>query len=293
MMYILSLAGWSQDHNLVRDIPFIIILVLIFAFTISLSYQVKRERTNRLRVEKLLDELETSHRQLKTYAEQVAEMATIEERNRLARDIHDSLGHYLTAISIQLDKALAFRERDPKEAELSVSNAKRLAGEALQDTRSSVSALRSTPQPFSLVEKLDNLLQYMCTERFAIELKIEGNEAGFSRQSLTTLYRAVQEGLTNIQKHAQATQATMRLTFGTQQADLLISDNGIGFNPDHLDLNGQHYGLRGVRERLEPIRGSFKLDSSPGKGTILFISVPRNPLELDDNRINALERNDD
>jgi signal transduction histidine kinase len=104
-----------------------------------------------------------------------------------------------------------------------------------------VTALRNAPQPFSIVEKLKNLTKYMSTDSFFIELQIEGQEEGFSRQSLTTLFRAAQEGLTNIQKHAKATHIIIKLSFGTLQADLLISDNGIGFNPNNVDLNGQHY----------------------------------------------------
>ncbi|MHB8986985.1 MAG: histidine kinase, partial [Eubacteriales bacterium] len=115
--------AWSDGHKPARDVTFFVIFALTAAFIFSLNCQARRERANRLRVEKLLSELEVSHRQLKDYAEKVAEMATIEERNRLARDIHDSLGHYLTIINVQLEKALAFRSRDPEEADRSVLNA--------------------------------------------------------------------------------------------------------------------------------------------------------------------------
>ncbi|MHB1043427.1 MAG: sensor histidine kinase [Eubacteriales bacterium] len=268
--------AWSDGHKPARDVTFFVIFALTAAFIFSLNCQARRERANRLRVEKLLSELEVSHRQLKDYAEKVAEMATIEERNRLARDIHDSLGHYLTIINVQLEKALAFRSRDPEEADRSVWNAKHLAGEALKDIRRSVRALRNARQPFSLIEDLTGLVKNMCSDQLFVDLKIEGSEEGFSEQSLIALFRAAQEGLTNIQKHANATQAVVNLEFGAQQAGLYIADNGRGFNPGNLEREGDHYGLHGVRERLELVRGSIDLESAPGKGTKLYFSVPKN-----------------
>ncbi len=273
-----------REHNL----TFFLTYSVALAFVFSIAYMIKRERTNRLQAEKLLHELEESHRQLQTYADQVAELATIEERNRLARDIHDSLGHYMTVINVQLEKAIVFRDRNPDEADEAVRESKRLASEALQEVRRSVSALRSTAGPFSLTEALQELVDNMnAAGQFTIALDIQGNEAGYSRQTLSTLYRAAQEGLTNIQKHAQASQVTVRVRLNAQEADLSIADNGQGFDPAILaEMKGKsHYGLQGVRERLELIRGSLKLESVPGKGTSLFITVPKNPLALVGERV--------
>ncbi len=266
----------NKNGDMTRDLIF----GLILAFILSMAYQAKRERDNRLRVEKLLRELEVSHRQLQDYTEKVAELTIIEERNRLARDIHDSLGHYLTVINVQLEKAMAFRDRNPQTSDQAVIDAKRLAGEALQDIRRSVGALRNTQEPFSLIQAVTGLVNNLRSSRLSIELEIDGCEEGFSQQSLITLYRAAQEGLTNIQKHAQAGGAAVNIKFDGQQASLFIVDNGQGFDPDVPDKEGPHYGLQGVRERLELIRGSIELESAPGKGTKLLITVPRNPLNM-------------
>ena len=267
--------SWPGQHNdMTRDYIF----VLILAFILTMAYQAKRERANRLRVEKLLSELETSHRQLQDYAEKVAELATIEERNRLARDIHDSLGHYLTVINVQLEKAIAFRDRNQQEADQAVRDSKRLASEALQDVRRSVSALRNTQETFPLIQSVTGLVNNLRSGKLSIELEIEGSEEGFSQQSLMTLYRAAQEGLTNIQKHSQASCAVVSFKFNDQLASLCIVDNGQGVDADILGADGTHFGLKGVRERLELIHGSLELESAPGKGMKLFITVPKNPL---------------
>ncbi|MFZ5642878.1 MAG: sensor histidine kinase [Bacillota bacterium] len=276
----IELIDRLKEHDLSKDLLFFIILLLVLAFIFSMARQAKRERVNRLRVEKILRELEVSHRQLQDYAEKVAELATIEERNRLARDIHDSLGHYLTVINIQLEKAMAFRDINPQAADQAVRDAKRIAGEALQDTRRSVGALRKTQEPFSLVQALTGLVSNLQNSQLSIGLEIDGCEEGFSQQLLMTLYRAAQEGLTNIQKHAEADCAEINIKFNDRQASLCIIDNGRGFDPGVPEKGGPHYGLQGVRERLELARGSFELESSPGKGTKLLITIPRNPLTL-------------
>jgi signal transduction histidine kinase len=267
-----------DEPTFIFDLTFAMMLLLIF----SIAYLIRQERTSRFKAEKLLGDLETSHGQLQEYAEQVAELATIEERNRLAREIHDSLGHYMTVINVQLEKAIAFRDRNPQEADEAVGAAKHLAGQALKDIRRSVGTLRSSPEQFSLAESLNELVGYMESSQFSVELDIEGDEAGFSRQSLTTLYRAAQEGLTNIQKHAQASQATVQVRLEGDEAKLYIIDNGRGFDPTVMEnnKNGSHYGLQGIRERLELIRGSLSLESGPNQGTTLFVTVPKNPLLL-------------
>ena len=111
-------------------------------FMAGLTQLTKREQEARTRSEALLGELTEAHRQLQLYAEQASELATTQERNRLAREIHDSLGHYLTIINVQLESAQALRSRDADRADRAVGEAKRLASEALADVRRSVAALR-------------------------------------------------------------------------------------------------------------------------------------------------------
>ena len=283
-MYLFGRARFDGEPPGAHEEPnfiFPIIVSLTFTFIISMAYLVRQEKQSRLQAEQLLRELEVSHQHLQDYAEKVADLATTEERNRLAREIHDSLGHYMTVINVQLEKAIAFRDRNPQEAEQAVRDAKHLAGEALKDVRRSVGALRSAPE-FSLSESLRELVHTLKSDQLAIELKIEGEETGFSRQSLMTLYRAAQEGLTNIQKHAGANQVQVRVRLEDQQASLIIDDNGQGFDSTILNhlKEKSHYGLQGIRERLELIRGSFVLESQPNEGTRLCVTVPKNPLAL-------------
>jgi signal transduction histidine kinase len=279
-------SNWVSDpNNLQSDMVFLLAL----GFTLAVGQVLVRERGSRTRSESLYAELEEvhqdleeAHQQLRLYAGQVEELATAKERNRLAREIHDGLGHYLTIINVQLEKALSYRDRNPQEEEQAVRDAKRLASEALQDVRHSVSTLRAADEAFILTPALDILVERLRSAQLIVELRIEGREEGYSQQALMALYRAAQEGLTNIQKYAHAALATLEVHFGEVSASLRLSDDGLGFDPVQLSAlrpgREGSYGLQGVRERLELVGGTVRVESSPGQGTSLDATVPKDPL---------------
>jgi signal transduction histidine kinase len=277
--HLLTTPDWlSNPYEIHSDFLFVLALV----FTLALVHVLMREKASRTRNERLLAALEEAHRQLRIYAEQAEELATTKERNRLTRDIHDSLGHYLTIINMQLEKALVFRERNQEEADQAVRDAKRLASEALQDVRHSVSTLRAMQEAFVLVPAITELVERVRSDQLSIELRIEGCEDGYSKQGLMSLFRAAHEGLTNMQRYAGASSAQVELQFGEDCATLCLRDNGQGFELETLATlrvgwEGG-YGLQGVQERLELVGGSMQLESGPGKGACLCVTVPRDPM---------------
>jgi signal transduction histidine kinase len=271
------------------ELHYLVLFTVGIVLVITIARVVSKEKASRTRAEELLAELEVSHRQLKEYAGQVAELATTRERNRLARDIHDTLGHYLTVINVQLEKAQVFRDKKPAEADQAVSDAKRLASEALKDVRRSVGALRTTQELPEFTPSLNELVEHVQSESCTVELNMEGDEDSFSKQKLLVLYRAVQEGLTNIQRHAGASHIWIDLHFEKQEAILILRDNGQGFDPAKWQQAqpGQDsgYGLQGVQERLELIGGSLQVESAPGMGTTLRITLPNNGYMQTDDRL--------
>jgi len=273
---------WYLNQEWVSDL---LIFSIGLVFAISMARVVSDEESSRTRAEKLLGDLEVSHQKLKAYAAQAAGLAAAEERNRLARDIHDSLGHYLTVINVQLEKAIAFRQRRPAEAEQAVWDAKRSAKEALQDVRQSVAALHNSQEIFSLAGALADLVEGMENGHLAIRLQIEGDEAGFSKLALMSLYRAAQEGLTNIRKHAHASRVVMKVALNEDEASLYVGDDGQGFETGVLnDLPSnrtERFGLQGLQERLELVGGSMKVESRPNQGAHLFVTIPNKPLAVD------------
>jgi signal transduction histidine kinase len=251
-------------------------------FLLAMARVVSLEKASRMRAERLLEEVARSHQQLTVYAEQVAELATLKERNRIARDIHDGLGHALMAINVQLEKALVYHERSPQEAVQAVGAAKQVAKEALQEVRSSVHTLRVNQEPFSCTRSISFLIQQLRKNQFSVDYHAEGDEAYFSQEIGMTLYRVAQEGFTNIQKHAHAGKIQVTLQFDEQEARLRIHDNGWGFDPERIQQQAAEgaggYGLQGMQERIALVNGRLQLESSPHYGTLLLVAIPKTGL---------------
>jgi signal transduction histidine kinase len=201
---------------------------------------------------------------------QVAELATVSERNRLSRDLHDSLGHHLTVIAVQLQKATAFRERDPAAADQALEDARLSTRYALEDVRQSVGTLRDGTESFALGPALRTLVARVDDGRFTVSLSIDGDETRFGRPTLVALYRAAQEGLTNASRHAEATAVSVRVSLDEAAASLVVADDGRGFQRAEPG-----FGLRGMDERLALVGGSLEVSSSPGSGTRLLVTIPR------------------
>ncbi len=269
--------AWYANDSLTSTIVFTLILV----FMMVMARSIHDDEASRHHTEELLADLEVSHRQLQVYADQIAELAVMEERNRLARDIHDSVGHYLTVVNIQLEKALALRHQKPDEAELAIQEAKHAAGEALRDVRRSVGALRNSDANFSLTDELQSLVKGLEGGGIQVSISFEGDERDYPRMTLMALYRATQEGLTNIQKHAQAQNINLKVYLGQQEGMITLQDDGRGFIttdlPELVSASPQSFGLQGIQERLELVGGQLTIHSDPDQGTELVVWVPKEP----------------
>ena len=239
-------------------------------FVVVFTRIAVNERQARAEVERLVTEVGEANRKLREYAAQVDELATVRERNRLAREIHDSLGHYLTVVNVQIEAARAVI--DDRERSLDVlKKAQTLTQDGLAEVRRSVAALRSTTAEHQPLSRLLELLVNECRSAgIDTRLAIEGVPRELSSQVELTLYRAAQEGLTNVRKHAHATNVTLMLDY--QKADairLRIQDDGIGGC-----AGGKGFGLLGVRERALLVGGEVNIDTSDDGGFILEVNVP-------------------
>ncbi|GAB7184528.1 signal transduction histidine kinase ComP [Kitasatospora sp. Ki12] len=279
--YTLWVPRWWVRAEYVSDL---LMFGLALALAGSMAAVAVREQQARARLEGVLAELEDSHEQLAAYALRVAELSTADERNRVAREIHDSLGHHLTAVAIQLEKAEAFRELDPPASAKAVSDARWSAGRALTEVRESVSALRDA-RPFSLTRALADLVRHFGDDRMTVTLQVTGDEAGYGAEPLTALYRAAQEALTNAQRHGRATRIDVTAAYGEVAARLVVADNGRGFAAVPTDRpGGTGFGIRGMRERVELLGGRVDIDGQPtpreAGGAVVTVTVPRCPIPV-------------
>lgn len=255
-----------------------VLFCLACAGSISMAETASLEQESRRRAEALLEEVRRAHQQLHHYSEQIATLAATEERNRVARELHDSLGHSLTAIHLQLEKALLYFECNPQEARQALSDSRDEAHTALQEVRRSVRALRTDETLFSCVRAVALLVNQLRRNGLAVDYVVEGSEEHFSRQSRLTLYRVAQESFTNIIRHADASTVAVCLQFG-EEACLRIRDDGVGFDASawlgQQTTHRESFGLQGIQERMRLVGGTMRLESTPEQGAQLTATVSR------------------
>lgn len=239
-----------------------------FAFTSVFTIITKQALLAREQSEKLRLELEVANQKLQAYAAQIEELATTRERNRVAREIHDGVGHYLTVVKTQLDAAAGLISSDTARARTNIEKAARLTAEALDDVRRSVSSLKTDAARTPLAEAVRQLASL--GEPVATVTTL-GTPRSLPPATEHALFRATQEGLTNIRKHARATNALITLDFRDERTVRLeLSDNGVGAN----GTNGDGFGLRGLTERLALLNGTVTAGNRLEGGFALRIEVP-------------------
>lgn len=242
-----------------------LLLILVLILVLLLVNALLTERQRR-------DELAAAHAQLRRYALQVEQLAMVQERNRIGREIHDSLGHALTALNLQLEGALKLWQTHPNRSYSFLQTAKTLGSEALQAVRQAVAATRSDPlQGKPLPEAIASLVQeFQRTTQIQPLCQIQ-LETSLPLDLSTALYRIIQEALTNICKHAQATQMQIQLQEQPTQLILTIQDNGRGFEPEQ---NPTGFGLQGMRERAMALGGQVDLESRFDQGCRITVWLP-------------------
>ena len=203
-LYALVVLLWAIPYGLDAGVEAFLNFAAAFAFTSVFTLITRLALDARKREEALRHELEIANEQLRAHAAQAGELATTRERNRVAREIHDGVGHYLTVVKTQLDAAAALIPTQPERGREAVIKAAKLTAEALEDVRRSVGALRTDvarpPLPDALCE--------LATHGEPVPTRaIEGAPRPLAPGIEHTLYRAAQEGLTNIRKHARATRS--------------------------------------------------------------------------------------
>ena len=225
-----------------------------------------------LGVHKSQQKLAIAHAQLQEYALQVEGQAALQERNRIAREIHDSIGHSLTAQTILLENVLLFWEQDAERAKAYLLDAKESSYQALKDVSRAVAALRDSPQTDKpLPAAITELVHKVCQSTpMTPACEINVTTPLSDDLSLAT-YRIVQEALTNVVKHSQATQLSVQLSTKPQSLYVQVLDNGKGFDPSK---NTTGFGLRGMKERAIALGGTFQVWSAPGAGCRISVILP-------------------
>jgi signal transduction histidine kinase len=266
----------------------------LFSFGITLIFvlllvnSLINERQGRRR-------LTAAHEQLYQYSLQIEDQATLQERNRIARDIHDSLGHLLTTQIVLLQNVELSLRSNLEDARLFLAQSREIGANALKELRQSISLLRTDPlQGKTLEEAIAQLVDNLS--------RISNIQPTYSFDVPTSLphriqvgvYRVVEEALTNVHKYSQASQVTIHLGLISSQINgldldtavkadselfqvnsccliLKIEDNGVGF---HVEQNATGFGLRGMQERVVSLGGQLQITSQPEAGCQVLLTLP-------------------
>jgi signal transduction histidine kinase len=219
-------------------------------------------------------DLQSAHRQLQSYTAQAEELAVLEDRNQLARNLHDSVTQTIFSMRLTAEAANMLLDQNSGRVGSELDRLQTLAKSALGEMRSLIFELRPTAvTELGLIPALRHHI--MTLERqygLIVDLQVSG-EPHLSELEAQRLFRISQEALNNVVKHSQTEKACLTLRFDASRIYLLVEDQGLGFDPETFDTAEDHMGLAGLQERVDAMGGLLTIDSQPGQGTRVKVEV--------------------
>lgn len=258
-----------------------IIMVLVALLTMLIpgwliTHLMTQQRQQRAALAAAAEEQARTNEQLVHYAASLEELTISRERNRLARELHDTLAHSLSAVTVQLGAVDMLWESNPDAAKALLTQADESARDGLDEARRALQALRASPlEDLGLVLALEALANEAAA-RTSAKLHLDMPDVGLillEPHIEQSIYRVAQEALENCVRHAEAKTLWVTLIHSAKQLQLRIRDDGQGFDPSHPAPSG-HYGVAGMKERASVIGGTLQVESSLGEGTTVQLVVP-------------------
>ena len=219
------------------------------------------------------NQLVEANKKLQKYALTSEKLAQTQERNRLARELHDTLAHTLSSTSVQLEAIKALFDRDPDHAKILLAQTLENTKSGLAETRRALVDLRTSElEAYGLTQAIRNL-GLSAAERggFNVQFNLDKGLDVLPDDVSHSIYRTVQEAFENILRHSNASQASVKLFTEDNQIRLVIQDDGKGFQPEKIKKD--RLGIQGMRERVEMLGGTFDINSEPNKGTEIDICL--------------------
>ncbi len=226
--------------------------------------------------------LAQANEQLARYALTQEQLAISQERNRLARDLHDTLAHYISGLVLELEGTRLLWDINNIEARTTLDGAISTARTGLVETRRALQALRSTPLvDLGLSGAIRDLAENATARNeWQLQLNLPASPIVLPATVDEVIYRVVQEGLTNIERHAEASIVRLSMTIENDVLQLQLEDNGCGFVPAAVDLSSS-FGLMGMQERVALVGGTLCVESVIGYGTKLSLVLDDTKLATD------------
>ncbi len=245
------------------------IVFLAVGYVISLIMQRQREQRQSL-IE--------ANRQVRHYAATLEQLAVTQERNRMSRELHDTLAHTLSGLAVQLEAARSLWHSSPERSYVMLEDALLATRSGLTESRKAIQSLRASPlEDLGLTLALRNLAESAASRSgAALNLEIPANLEKLAPDVEQCLFRVAQESLENIVRHAEARHITVQLMRAGPCLILSVSDDGRGFDPAQVDPE-KHFGLKGLRERVAMFTGNLEIHSQAGHGTTIRLTLEQAP----------------
>ncbi len=263
------LLGWNSISDWLIYVAPMAFFMMVYISTFIRQAQARMHAVN------LLSELEAAHRQLAAYADQVESLTLSTERQRMARELHDTLAQGLAGLILQLEALEGYLSQgDSATAVHIAAQARDRARAALSDARQAIDDLRLRPAPESLPDAIrEEARRFSSATGIPCAVTLPPNLA-LSASTAEHVLRCITEGLTNIARHARASNASVAVAIHDGSATIQVQDNGTGFDPGAGAEQAGHYGLLGLRERARLAGGTLEVKSAPGAGTTLLLCLP-------------------
>lgn len=268
MIKYVYLIYYKFNYSNVSQLSFFLMVNILIIVITGFAQHNKEEKEKK---DKLYKELLDANRQLKLYTQEIKRLSIVEERNRIARDIHDTLGHKMTALIMQLQMAEHLIKDDSNQAEKLIVDAVETGRDTMIGIRGVVETLRITDNTNFSFKNIENLANKF-SEKTGIDIKLQINNEHTIKDSNAnhTIYRILQETMTNAVRHGKATRIIINLNYSIKSISFFIKDNGVG-----AENITEGYGIKGIRERVGLYNGNVEFGSDDGffiRG-ILYLEV--------------------
>jgi signal transduction histidine kinase len=241
--------------------------IVFLAVGFSISYLISRLKEQQ-------QSLAEANTRLAHHASTLEHLATSRERNRVARELHDTLAHTLSGLSVQLEAVKAYWDVDPQKARSTLEGSLKAAHSGLGETRRALQALRASPlDDLGLSLAVRTMVEDAAARaNLALNFSVADKLPSLSPDVEQCIYRVAQEAVTNMAKHAKAKTLTVNLEPTEERVTLTVHDDGVGFDVEKKD-EANRYGLQGMQERAQLAGGQLTVTSKPGEGTTVKLVV--------------------
>lgn len=259
------ITWWIEPSFLIHPAMMTLIVILTIVFQMIFTGVYGQAINAKHQAQEALEKLELANLKIE-------QMTRSEERQRIARELHDTLAQGLTGIILQLDAVDHYLEKgDIGKSQTVVQHAMKAARDTLAESRLVIDDLRQVDVEQTLAEKLEVL----CHDS-DLDIQLACFLPSSLQKSESELVeRVISEGLANVRKHARASHVQVNIQHDAEKISMTIKDDGIGFDPQAITQQTGHYGLLGIQERLQGVNGKLDIQSQPGQGSLLTMEFPR------------------